>query len=105
MKAQIWKVYVSEGTLAAVHGFCSPILEMYFPEIGLCVNEKAFFLHYPDRYENKHDMINDSPAPELVSETEVPDELIPKLKILKEAQEIFKEWDDLITKTTGVSSS
>ncbi len=74
MKMQIWKIYVSEGTIAAVHGFSHPIYEAYIPDLKLSVNHVHHFVNEDSsRYEEhiEEDQITATPQPELICEFEM----------------------------------
>lgn len=84
MKIQMWKIYVSEGIMGAIHGCFFPMLEMYVPELKLAINEHAEFLVDEDRYAPKNkiilneedlDLSKDLPDPELLAEKELPEQL------------------------------
>lgn len=44
MKLQIWKRYISEGILGAIHGQIYPIYEGFVPELKLTINHTTTFV-------------------------------------------------------------
>lgn len=75
MKAQVWELSVSEGVLAAVHGFFNKITEYYIPECKLAINPQAYFLAGPDRYVCDEDTEFSGPPPIMVGEIDLPSEV------------------------------
>ena len=95
MKMQIWKVYISDGWMGAIHGQLYPIYEGYIPELELTINHLTSFIHHPEDGENtrykKRDletrMENEPlpsvvPRPELMCEVELSPEQISDAKII-----------------------
>lgn len=85
MEMQIWKVFVSEGVLGAIHGQYFPIYEGFVPDLMLTVNQSTSFVNEDrSRYE-RHDPENQliaTPQPELICSIELSRAQIDDLKIL-----------------------
>ncbi len=93
MKAQIWKIYISDGVMDAIHGGSRPIFEMYIPDMKMCINYAHYFSCDSDKY-SPHEgetIPADLPDPELVLEIEELDEtlLIP-LMVMCSSCSMFK---------------
>lgn len=85
MQMQIWKIYVSEGALGAIHGFAAPIYEAYVPDLKLTVNYATSFVNEDSsRYESRapEEQMVQTPDPELVCEIELSRSQIDDLKAL-----------------------
>ncbi len=96
MKAQIWKIHVTEGVLGAVHGFFREIFEYYIPELGLAVNIETFFLSDSDRYASNADTEFSYPAPELVETIDISDEWAEALKTMKSGHLAFNSFKEQV---------
>jgi hypothetical protein len=91
MKLQVWSLSVCEGILAAAHGHFYRITEYYCPELGLCVNNEAYFLSKTDRYKTDEDTEFSNPAPEFIETIEISDEQAESLRVLANACREFNE--------------
>lgn len=85
MQLQIWKIYVCEGIIGAVHGSSYPIYEAFIPDLKLSINQVTSFINEDNsRYEN-HDpeeQIVATPQPEMICEIELSRAQIQDVKIL-----------------------
>ena len=76
MKAQAWKVWISEGTFTASRGMFYSIVEIYVPELKLAMNESGFYIWDDKRYKHQsHDPDNldenwEDHQPQLLREVE-----------------------------------
>lgn len=85
MKMQVWKVYISEGAMDAIHGGSHAIYEGFIPDLKLTVNQMTSFVNgnnsrYKERSE-KEQMVS-NPQPELMYEIELSRTQIEDAKIL-----------------------
>lgn len=87
MKMQIWRIWITEGVMSAVHGQFFPIYEAYIPDLKLCINYVSSFLDKAGaRYQVKPDKKKLGMAvqkdPELVHEFELSREQIEDARVL-----------------------
>jgi len=85
MEMQIWKVYVSEGVMGAIHGQSFPIYEGFVPDLMLTVNQVTSFVNDDRlRYEKSdpEKQLVETPQPELICSIELSHAQIEDLKIL-----------------------
>lgn len=80
MKLQIWKIYVSEGVIGAIHGQSYPIYEGFVPDLKLTVNQLTSFVNESnsryksqdsERQEGSEPLLVDSPPPKMICELEL----------------------------------
>jgi len=74
MKMQIWQIFLSEGTIAALHGQVAPVYEGFVPDLMLTINYVADFVNEDkSRYEAKEpdQQIVETPDPQLMCEFEM----------------------------------
>lgn len=74
MKMQIWKVHITEGFMAAIHGQSFQTYEGFVPDLKLVVNYGATFVDEDcSRYEeiNPEEQLVITPKPELICEIEL----------------------------------
>lgn len=94
MKAQVWELHVTEGVLAACHGFYRAIIEFYIPELKLAVNAQAYFITGPDRYGCDEDTEFSGAPPVLIETIELDSEVTDALRVMADgcrAYDAFKE--------------
>ena len=85
MKLQIWKVYVSEGVMGAIHGSSYPIYEGFVPDLKLTINQIASFISEDcSRYEehNPENQLVVTPQPEMICQIELSRAQIKDVKTL-----------------------
>ncbi len=85
MKLQIWKIYISEGVMRAIHGQSYPIYEGFVPDLKLAINQATSFVDEDSSRYEKHDaatQITPTPQPELICEVEMSRTQIEDAKIL-----------------------
>lgn len=89
MKMQIWKVFLSEGVIGAIHGQSFPVYEGFVPDLKLTINHVTSFVNDEDedgkifRYqEGGENQLVKSPDPELICEIELSRTQIEDMKML-----------------------
>jgi len=50
MKMQIWKIWIAESPMDAIHGFYKHIYEAYVPDFKLAINYLTYFTLKTDSY-------------------------------------------------------
>lgn len=83
MKMQIWKIYVSDGLMDAIHGGSHAVYEGLVPELKLTVNQVTSFVNDDcSRYEEPNHQLTPTPLPELVCEVELSRDQIEDVRLL-----------------------
>ncbi len=89
-KVQVWRLWVAEGFMAAVHDSYCPIVEIFVPDLNLHINKSHYFLGGQGRYEIKKEDKNflgsEYPSPELLAETDLPDDVLQSLQLIRQAK-------------------
>ncbi len=82
MKAQLWKIWVTEGVMGMIHNHFFSLAEVHIPELDMSINQVAHILCEEERYKDHHP---DTPTPQLLAEIEIPDTLVEDLELLKKS--------------------
>jgi len=81
MKAQLWKIWVTEGVLGMVHDQFFSIAEIHIPDLSMSINSVTYIpCTVEERYKSHHPS---SPAPKLLAEMEIPDSIADGIELLK----------------------
>ena len=109
MKAQAWKIWISDGWLGASHGMFYPVVEIYIPELQLAMNESGFHVWDDDRYSPKiitldefaldHEWENHQP--QLLREIDVDGETVSAARSVVDAIQAEEKLAEKITTLFG----
>jgi hypothetical protein len=109
VKAELWKLYVTDGVLSMVHNNYFLIKEYYIPKYKISfnvVNDKVNVFYSEDRYkikENKNllDIPNIDPNPTKIKDIKIPEGFAKNLKKYLDLKEKIKE-DSIKIVMTGL---
>jgi len=92
MKAKIYKITVSSGTMEAIHGFSREIIEIYIPAMSVVLNTEEGFNCFIDDANDRHKNAT------YLGEIEVPEHVIDivqqYVEITAIAAEEIPKWFD-----------
>ena len=87
--------------MSAIHDSYCPIVEIFVPDLNLHINKSHCFLGGQDRSgprrydevkkEDKNFLGSEYPSPELLAETDLPDDVLQSLQLIRQAK--LKEGD------------
>jgi len=85
MKVLAYKIWISEGSLAAMRGFFYPIVEYYIRDLELSINKQTFMKPHEGRYGPipPADKMGDYPDPVLIGIRDLPYSLLESVVALR----------------------
>ena len=103
MEMQIWKIYVTEGVIGALHGQHFPIHEGFVPDLMLTVNQATSFVNDDSSRYEEHDpedqLVATIPQPEHICSIELSCAQIDDMKVLASEDDPETRITELIKNT------
>lgn len=90
MRAELWRIFITESTLAAVHNHFVPITELFIPSENLVVNyhngDFRVFENIHDRYNPREGFnFHKTPPPEKIDDVDLSDDHLALFKSFLDA--------------------
>lgn len=96
MEVQVWRLYVSEGVLAAAHGLFETITEYYIPELKLAINRHSYFKATSERYFCEDNTEFGGPPPVLLEKIKLQPDLVGEAQAMASGCEAYSNFKSKI---------